>query len=62
MISILIAAFGLLLIFEGLLYAIFPNTMKLMISNMLNSSNETLKWTGIVAAIFGLVLIWIVRE
>ena len=62
MISTLLTAFGLFLIIEGLLYAIFPNTMKLMISNMLNSSNETLKWTGIVAAIFGLVLIWMVRE
>ena len=62
MISILITAFGLFLIIEGLLYALFPNTMKSMIGKMLNSSNETLKWTGIISAVIGLILIWIVKE
>ena len=62
MISTLINAFGLFLIIEGLLYAIFPNTMKSMIGKMLNSSNETLKWTGIISAVIGLIIIWLVKE
>ena len=62
MISTLITAFGLFLIIEGLLYALFPNTMKFMIGKMLNSSNETLKWTGIISAVIGLMIIWIVKE
>ena len=62
MISTLIAAFGLFLIIEGILYAIFPNTMKSMIGKMLNSSNETLKWTGIISAVVGLIIIWLVKE
>ena len=62
MISTLITAFGLFLIIEGLLYAIFPNTMKSMIGKMLNSSNETLKWTGIISAVIGLIIIWLVKE
>ena len=62
MISTLITAFGLFLIIEGLLYAIFPNTMKAMIGKMLNSSNETLKWTGIISAVIGLIIIWLVKE
>ena len=62
MISTLITAFGLFLIIEGLLYAIFPNKMKSMIGKMLNSSNETLKWTGIISAVIGLVIIWMVKE
>tara|TARA_B100000902_G_C27131449_1_gene823810 strand:+ start:804 stop:992 length:189 start_codon:yes stop_codon:yes gene_type:complete len=62
MISTLITAFGLFLIIEGLLYAIFPNTMKSMVGKMLNSSNESLKWTGIISAVIGLFLIWLVRE
>jgi len=62
MISTLIAAFGLFLIIEGILYAIFPNTMKSMIGKMLNSSNETLKWTGIISAVIGLIIIWLVKE
>jgi uncharacterized protein YjeT (DUF2065 family) len=28
---------------------------------MLNSSDETLKWSGITSAVFGLVLIWFVK-
>ena len=62
MISTLITAFGLFLIIEGLLYAIFPNTRKSMIGKILNSSNETLKWTGIISAVIGLIIIWLVKE
>ena len=62
MISALITAFGLFLIIEGLLYALFPNTMKSMIGKMLNSSNETLKWTGIISAVIGLIIIWLFKE
>jgi uncharacterized protein YjeT (DUF2065 family) len=62
MLGTLITAFGLFLIIEGLLYAIFPNTMKSMIGKMLDSSNETLKWTGIISAVLGLVLIWLIKE
>ena len=62
MISTLITAFGLFLIIEGLLYALFPNTMKSMIGKMLNSSNETLKWTGIISAVIGLIVIWVFKE
>ena len=61
MTKIIIAAFGLLLIFEGLLYAIFPNTMKKMIKKMLETSDETLKWAGITSALFGLILIWFIK-
>ena len=62
MVSTLISAFGLFLIIEGLLYALFPNKMKLMIGKMLGSSNEALKWTGIISAIIGLMLIWLAKE
>ena len=61
MTNTIIAALGLLLIFEGLLYAIFPTTMKKIIKKMLNSSEETLKWSGITSAVFGLILIWFVK-
>jgi uncharacterized protein YjeT (DUF2065 family) len=36
--------------------------MKSMIGKMLNSSNETLKWTGIISAVIGLIIIWLVKE
>ena len=61
MTNTIIAALGLLLIFEGLLYAIFPTAMKKIIKKMLISSDETLKWSGITSAVFGLILIWFVK-
>ena len=58
MIQFILGSLGFLLIIEGLLYALFPNRMKSMISSMLNMNNETLKWGGLASAVIGLVLIW----
>ena len=58
MIQFILGSLGFLLIIEGLLYALFPNRMKSMISSMLNMNNESLKWGGLASAVIGLVLIW----
>ena len=58
MIQFILGSLGFLLIIEGLLYALFPNRMKSMISSMLNMNNETLKWGGLASAIIGLVILW----
>ena len=60
MIEIFLGSIGLLLIIEGLLYAVFPNRMKSLISKMTEMSNETLKWGGIASALLGLMIIWTV--
>ena len=44
MIEIFVGSIGLLLIIEGLLYAVFPNRMKSLINKMIEMSNDTLKW------------------
>ena len=58
MIEIFLGSIGLLLIIEGLLYAVFPNRMKSLISKMTEMSNETLKWGGIASALLGLMIMW----
>ncbi len=60
MIEIFLGSIGLLLIIEGLLYAVFPNRMKSLISKMTEMSNETLKWGGIASALLGLMIMWAV--
>ena len=62
MISFILGSLGLLLIIEGLLYAVFPNRMKSMIQKMLEMNNDTLKWGGLMSAILGFLMLWTVIE
>ena len=58
MIQFILGSLGLLLVIEGLLYALFPNRMKSMIKSMLEMNNDTLKWGGLVSAIVGFLMLW----
>ena len=58
MMQFILGSLGLLLIIEGLLYALFPNRMKNMIKSMLEMNNDTLKWGGLVSAIVGFLMLW----
>ena len=58
MIKFIIGALGMLLILEGLLYALFPNRMKSMIIKMTEMSNDSLKWGGLMSAILGFLMLW----
>ena len=58
MIKFIIGSLGMLLILEGLLYALFPNRMKSMIIKMTEMSNESLKWGGLMSAILGFLMLW----
>ena len=59
MMQFILGSLGLLLIIEGLLYALFPNRMKNMIRSMLEMNNDTLKWGGLASAIVGFIMLWI---
>ncbi len=58
MMQFILGSLGLLLIIEGLLYALFPNRMKSMIKSMLEINNDTLKWGGLASAIVGFLMLW----
>ena len=62
MIPFILGSLALLLIIEGLLYALFPNRMKSMIQKMLEMNNDTLKWGGLMSAILGFLMLWTVIE
>ena len=58
MTQFILGSLGLLLIIEGLLYALFPNRMKNMIRSILEMNNDTLKWGGLASAIVGFLMLW----
>lgn len=57
----LAVAFGLVLVIEGTLYALFPAAMKRMMALALGMPARTLSSAGVIVAVVGLALIWILR-
>ena len=56
-----IAAIGLVLVIEGLLFAAFPRFAKRLVASALESPETSLRVAGIASAVLGILLIWIVR-
>jgi len=57
----LIIAFGLFLFIEGILYAIFPSKMKSMLKKLNEINNNQLRTGGLIFAILGFVIIWLMK-
>jgi len=56
-----VVALGLVLVIEGLLFAAFPGFAKRLAASALESPETSLRVAGIVSAVFGVVLIWLMR-
>jgi uncharacterized protein len=56
-----IIAIGLVLVLEGLLFAAFPGFAKRLAATALESPETSLRVAGLVSAVLGLILIWLVR-
>ena len=56
-----VVAIGLVLVIEGLLFAAFPGAAKRLAATALESPENSLRIAGIVSAVVGIVLIWLVR-
>ena len=56
-----LVALGLLFALEGLVFAAFPERAKRAMMNVLKTPDTMLRTVGIVCALFGVVLIWLVR-
>ena len=55
------AALGLVLVIEGLIYAIAPIAMKRIVAQVLVVSPASLRLSGLVAAALGVLVVWAVR-
>ncbi len=51
--------FAMMLIVEGLIYALFPSTIKSMLLLLQDARPESLRWGGIGAAILGLAMAYL---
>ncbi|MFB0923058.1 MAG: DUF2065 domain-containing protein [Alphaproteobacteria bacterium] len=59
--SFALIGFGLILIVEGLIYAIFPEGMKKLLNRMIDMPVSALRSGGLVAAVIGLALLWAMK-
>lgn len=57
----LLTALGLVLVFEGVLYALAPGGMKSLMRSALETPDQTLRTAGLVVAALGVFLVWIIR-
>ena len=59
--SFALIGFGLILVVEGLIYAIAPEGMKKLLLRMVELPASTLRTAGLFSAIIGLALLWGVK-
>jgi uncharacterized protein len=55
-------AIGLLLVIEGLLYAIFPAAMKNMLNIMKDMPTQKLRSGGLIFALLGFIIVWYIKK
>lgn len=56
-----LAAIGLVLVLEGVLYALFPEGAQRLMAAMLVTPPATVRAGGLLAAFIGLAIVWLVR-
>jgi uncharacterized protein YjeT (DUF2065 family) len=56
-----VVALGLVFVIEGLIFAAFPGLAKRLAASALESPEMSLRIAGVVSAIIGIVLIWVMR-
>jgi uncharacterized protein len=57
----LLTALGLVLVIEGLLYALVPGHLKHLVSAIAGTSEDRLRFGGVMAVAVGVGLVWLVR-
>ncbi len=55
-------ALALVLVIEGLLYALFPEAMQRMMRIALEAPPTVLRNGGLAAAILGFIVVWLIRR
>jgi uncharacterized protein YjeT (DUF2065 family) len=56
-----LVAIGLVFAIEGILFAAFPTPVKRAMEHVRETPDSTLRIMGIVSAVIGVVLVWLVR-
>jgi len=53
---------GMMCVIEGLLFLGFPAGVRRMMAVVIASPDQAMRTSGMISAVFGLVVIWIVRQ
>jgi hypothetical protein len=61
MMAELVTAFGLVLVIEGLLYALVPGQLKAMMLAFQKLGDDQLRLGGVTAVTAGVVIVWLAR-
>lgn len=56
-----LVALGLVLAIEGLVFAAMPGAAKRAMASVLETPEPTLRVVGVVSAVIGVLVIWLVR-
>jgi len=56
-----LAAFGLVFVIEGLIFAAFPGPAKRAMVSVVETPEPTLRLIGVASAVVGLLVVWLVR-
>ncbi len=59
--SFALVGVGLILVAEGLIYALFPEGMKKTLTRMLDVPASALRTGGLVAMVIGFALLWALK-
>lgn len=54
----ILIGFAMMFVVEGLLYALFPNSLKALLTQISTVSNDSLRWGGITIAVLGVVALY----
>lgn len=57
----LLVGAGLVLVFEGLLWAVSPATAKRLLQSVEKTPEDALRTAGMVAVVLGVLVVWLVR-
>jgi uncharacterized protein len=55
-------ALALVLVIEGVLYALFPQPMKRAMLAVLTQPEPTLRLVGLAAVLLGVAFVWVIRH
>ena len=58
----LLTGLALVLVIEGILYALFPDGMKQVAARAIGVPSQMLRAAGLLAAAFGVVIVWLLRH
>ena len=56
-----LVAIGLVFALEGILFAAFPGPVKQAMAHVTDTADATLRIIGIVSAVVGVILVWLIR-